>query len=173
MRWNAKCQQSLLSDSWSCCRINVVRMVQTISVVIDWHVSNWATINSCRNNPTWGYGCLFYGLIFVGQDAEGTLHRKEYLTTCQNWISGDTYCWNQDIFIYFKDSSGHLLCHWNWRHALHFKLTVYHFPLWHDVAWFSSFTPSNMWAFPIWSPGQCSLVSEQENAQILPAIART
>lgn len=141
MRWNAKCQQSLLSDSRSSFRINVVRMVQTISVVIDWHVSSWATINSCRNNPTWGYSCLFYGLIFVGQDAEGTLHRKEYLTTCQNWISGDTYCWNQDIFIYFKDSSGHLLCHWNWRHVLHFKLTVYHFPLWHDVAWSSSFKP--------------------------------
>lgn len=163
-----RCKMSAISPvSRSCFRINVMRMVQTISVVIDWHVGNWATINSCKNNPTWGYSCLFYGLIFVGQDAEGTLHRKEYLTICQNWISGDAYCWNQDIFIYFKDSSGHPQCHWNWRHELHFKLTVLQFQMWQDVLWIMIHL--SQWAFPIRSPEQCSLVTKQENAQILPA----
>lgn len=44
----------------------------------------------------------FTSLIFVGRDAEGALHRKEYLTICQKWTSGGARRWNQDIFIYFK-----------------------------------------------------------------------
>lgn len=82
MSANVSCQTAK-----RCLRINVVRTVQTISVVIDWHVSSWATINSLGNNPTRGLelfvfaGSIFF--FFVGQDAEGTLLRKEYLTICQ------------------------------------------------------------------------------------------
>lgn len=113
-------------------------MLQTISAAIDWHVSSWATIYSRRNNPTWGSSCLFYGLIFMGHDAKGTLHRKEYLTICQKSISGDTNCWNQDIFIYFKHPSGHLLCHWNQNCTVHFKLTVYQVQMWQNAVRFLS-----------------------------------
>lgn len=44
----------------------------------------------------------FTGLIFVGRDAEGALHRKEYLTLCQKWTSWNVRCCNQGIFIHFK-----------------------------------------------------------------------
>lgn len=79
--------------------------------------------------------CLFYGLIFVGHDAEGTLQRGEFLTICKGRLSGDTRYWNRDIFIYFKDSSGHLLCHWKWSLALQFELTVCLIQLWQVLVW--------------------------------------
>lgn len=137
-RPNPKCRQSLVSDNWSCSR--VLKAPQTISVMIDWHVSSWATINSCRKKKkrTLSCGvlaCLFYGLIFVGHDAEGTLQRGEFLTICQGRLSGDTCYWNRDIFICFKDSSGHLLCHWKWSLALQFELTVCLIQIWQVVVW--------------------------------------
>lgn len=79
--------------------------------------------------------CLFYGLIFVGHDAEGMLQRNEFLTICQGRLSGDTCYWNRDMFIWFKDSSGHLLCHWKWSLALQFELTVCLIQIWQVVAW--------------------------------------
>lgn len=79
--------------------------------------------------------CLFYGLIFVGHDAEGTLQRGEFLTICQGRLSGDACYWNRDIFICFKDSSGHLLCHWKWSLALQFELTVCLIQIWQPVVW--------------------------------------
>lgn len=120
LRRNPKCHQSPVSDNRSCSR--VLKTPLTISVVIDWHVSSWATINSCRerekrNLSCGDLACLFYGLIFVGHDAEGTLQRKAFLTICQGRLSGDTCYWNGDIFNSFKDSSGHLLCHWKWSLA--------------------------------------------------------
>lgn len=79
--------------------------------------------------------CLFYGLIFVGHDAEGTLQRGKFLTICQGRLSGDTCYWNRDIFICFKDSSGHLLCHWKWSLTLQFELTVCLIQIWQVVVW--------------------------------------
>lgn len=133
---NPKCHQSPVSDNKSYSR--VLKMPQTISVVIDWHVSSWATINSCRKKKPLSCGvlaCLFYVLIFVGHDAEGTLQRTEFLTICQSRLSGDTCYWNRDIFIWFKDFSGHLLCHWKWSLVLLFELTVCLIPIWQGVVW--------------------------------------
>lgn len=90
-----------------------------------------------RNLSCGDLACLFYGLIFVGHDAEGTLQRKEFLTICQGGLSGDTCYWNGDIFNSFKDSSGHLLWHWKWSLALLFELTVWLIQVWQVVVWFA------------------------------------
>lgn len=56
----------------SCSR--VLKAPQTISVVIDWHVSSWATINSCREEEKkrdkkplmWGSGLFVLWFDFCG-----------------------------------------------------------------------------------------------------------
>lgn len=84
----------------------------------------------------------------MGQDAEGASLRKEYLTMCQNGTSRDIVCWNQDIFIYFKEPSGLLLCHWNWRHRLHLKWAVKQFRLWQKAEKFGCWSQSSELAIP-------------------------
>lgn len=140
---NPKCHRPLVSDNRNCS--TVLRTPQTISVVIEWHVSSRATFNSSRKGERKKkqkktlscrvLACLFYGLIFVGHSAEGMLQRKEFLTIWQGRLSGDTCYWNRDMFIWFKDSSGHLLCHWKWSLALLFELTVCLIQIWQVVAW--------------------------------------
>lgn len=66
-RLSPKCHQSLVSDSRNFFR--VLKVPQTISVMIDWHVSSWATINSCRkkeNSLIRGSGLFVLWFDFCG-----------------------------------------------------------------------------------------------------------
>lgn len=80
-RQNPKCRQSLVSDNTSCSR--VLKAPQTISVVIDWHVSSWATINSCRKkkkekNPLmWGSGLFVLWFDFCGSRCRRNATERE------------------------------------------------------------------------------------------------
>lgn len=131
-------------------RVRQQELLQSCEDASDYFCCDWLTCQQLSNQQQLQRGwkkkrnlscgdlaCLFYGLIFVGHDAQGTLQRKEFLTICQGRLSGDTCYWNGDIFNSFKDSSGHLLCHWKWSLALLFELTVWLIQVWQVVVWFA------------------------------------
>lgn len=131
-------------------RVRQQELLQSCEDASDYFCCDWLTCQQLsnhqqlqreeekkRNLSCGDPACLFYGLIFVGHDAEGTLQRKEFLTICQGGLSGDACYWNGDIFNSFKDSSGHLLCHWKWSLALLFELTVWPIQVWQAVVWFA------------------------------------
>lgn len=137
-RQNPKCHQSYVRQQ---------ERLQSSEGASDYFCCDWLTCQQLSNHQqllkkekkkkrTISCGvlaCLFYGLIFVGHNAEGTQQRGGFLTICQGRLSGDTCYWNRDIFICFKDSTGHLLCHWKWSLAV--ELTVFLIQIWQVVVW--------------------------------------